>query len=114
MDKLKWEPDDIGGRCIDTTKGSCLKHIKFVTCRKCNVPLRIEMNREGENNDTWLSIEPMLWINGCWWFCTTCQKVPIKPASQTGGIGFHDDYVKNLLITGNTMTDGRKAEIKPL
>lgn len=74
----KWKPGWVGIEWLDTAKGSKLDRVVFITCRspKCNRPLRIELVNEVQ--DTWIPIEPMVWENPCWWFCTEC----FSPASH--------------------------------
>lgn len=93
--KLKWIPGSVGIEAYNTTKASGISYIKYITCRKCDCPLRIDMYRRSAIEDSWMVIEPMYWVNSCWWFCTGCQKERVKSSEETGGVGFAASSIKN-------------------
>jgi hypothetical protein len=56
------------------------KQIYFITCKRCNIPIRIQIQlrfdeyASGPKNYWWHTIEPMFWFNGFHWTCTDCLK----------------------------------------
>lgn len=102
-----WVPGPVGIDYIDTTKQSTLKRLTFITCRKCDTPLRIEMVRDYDAKDaTWLTIEPMVWVNPSWWYCTRCCLRPVPNCTELGGApGFLPNQCHNKLITASKWRD---------
>lgn len=97
----KWKAGHVGITEISCVNSGKTKELMFITCRKCDTPLRIEFKREESymksKDDTWMSIEPMLYVNPCFWFCTDCQKVPIQPP-KVGETGFRSDALINRIV----------------
>jgi len=84
------------------------KYIDFITCRKCDTPLRMQIQAKTNKSTSkiidqwWYTIEPMIWINGCWWFCMACypdypDKTPLLPTENK--FGFLESAVNLKLVT---------------
>lgn len=101
-------PEDSGIAHIECNKNKNKKYIQFITCKKCNTPLRMQIQAK-KNEHTyktedqwWHIIEPMVFVNSCWWFCTECypyypDKTPLLPTENR--TGFLNSAIQLLLIT---------------
>ncbi len=62
----------------DSIKKKKEKYIQFITCRGCDAPLRMQIQAKKNTytsdrvDQWWKTIEPMIWVNGCWWYCRDC------------------------------------------